>query len=336
MNNGSLPSPDRILKMAWGFAPVLVMEAACKNGIFDVLRDGPRGLQGLAEATGSSERGVRAVADALVGFGLLENPDGLYRLTPESEAFLTSGSPASFAPMLGHFTRQLIPAWLHLPEAMRTGCPAAAVNREGPGSAFFSEFVESIYPLSHPAARRLGEHLGVPSAVARVSVLDLGAGSGVWGIALAQQSHHVHVTAVDWPRVLEVTARVAARWGVADRVTPSGGDLLQADLGGNHDIATIGHILHSEGEERSRALLRRAAAALRPGGTIAVQEFLLDEDRQGPPESLVFGVNMLVNTDAGRTFTFGEIASWLSAAGFINARLLDVPGPAPLVLANRA
>jgi precorrin-6B methylase 2 len=335
MTNGSLPTPDRILQMAWGFAPLLILEAACSNGIFDTLRDGPRGLDGLVAATGASERGVRAIANALVGLGFLTNTDGLYRLTPESETYLTSGNQASFAPFLKHFTRQLLPGWLELSEVVRTGNPAAAVNREGPGSAFSSEFVDSIFPLSYPAARRLGEHLGIPSAVARVSVLDLGAGSGVWGIALAQQSRHVHVRAVDWPRVLEVTARVAARCGVGDRLEGVGGDLLQADLGTDHNVATIGHILHSEGEERSRALLRRVFAALHPGGTIAVQEFLLDESRQGPPAALIFGVNMVVNTDAGNTFTFGDIAAWLSAAGFINARQLEVPGPAPLILANK-
>ncbi|KAB2669666.1 MAG: methyltransferase [Verrucomicrobia bacterium] len=335
MTNGSLPAPDRILEMLWGFAPLLIVEAAASNGIFDVLRDGPRGLDGLVEATGSSTRGVQAIADALVGLGFLSNTDGLYRLMPESEAFLTSGTPTSFAPMLRHFTRQLIPGWLQLSDVVREGKPATSVNREGPGSAFFSEFVDSIFPLSYPAARRLGEHLGVPSAVARVSVLDLGAGSGVWGIALAQQSRHVHVRAVDWDRVLEVTARVAARCGVGDRVEGVGGDLLAADFGTEHNIATIGHILHSEGEERSRALLRRVFGALHAGGTVAIQEFLLDETRQGPPAALIFGVNMLVNSDAGRTFAFDEIASWLSAAGFINARLLEVPGPAPLILATK-
>jgi methylase of polypeptide subunit release factors len=83
-------------------------------------------------------------------------------------------------------------------------------------------------------------------------VLDLGAGSGVWGIALAQQSPHVVVRAVDWPRVLKVTKAFAQRHGIGERLTTAPGDLLKADFGTDHQVATIGHILHSEGRRLPR------------------------------------------------------------------------------------
>ena len=54
-----------------------------------------------------------------------------------------------------------------------------------------------------------------------------------------------------------------------------------------------------------------------------------------PPSALIFAVNMLVNTEAGDTFSFNEIREWLQAAGFRDARLVDVPGFSPLVLATR-
>jgi len=44
---------------------------------------------------------------------------------------------------------------------------------------------------------------------------------------------------------------------------------------------------------------------------------------------------MLVNTDEGDTFSFEEISTWLKEAGFTDARLLDAPGPSPLVLATK-
>ena len=75
----------------------------------------------------------------------------------------------------------------------------------------------------------------------------------------------------------------------------------EADFGDGHQVATLGQILHSEGVERSRALLRRTHAALAPGGTLAIAEFLVDADRRGPMSALIFAVNMLVNTEAGDT-----------------------------------
>ena len=168
-----------------------------------------------------------------------------------------------------------------------------------------------------------------------MSVLDIGAGSGVWGIALAKQSPRVRIHAVDWPEVLKVTRRVAAKHGVAKRLTTASGDFFEADFGKGHRVATIGHILHSEGRERSRRLLKKVFDALAPGGTVAIQEFMVDEDRSGPPNSLFFAVNMLVNTEAGDAFTFGEMSQWLRQAGFKNRRLLGVPSVSPLILADK-
>jgi len=168
-----------------------------------------------------------------------------------------------------------------------------------------------------------------------VRVLDLAAGSGVWGIAMAQGAEKVSVTAVDWPEVIPVTQKTVGRFGLAERFSFIAGDLLEVDFGRDHTIATLGHILHSEGEERSRKLLKKTYDALAPGGTIAIAEFLVNADRTGPVNGLIFAVNMLVNTDTGNTYSLEEISSWLEEAGFTNVRTLEAPGPSPLVLATK-
>ena len=113
------------------------------------------------------------------------------------------------------------------------------------------------------------------------------------------------------------------------------GDLLEADLGSGYQVAVLGQILHSEGEQRSRELLGKVAASLSPGGTIAIAEIVPDEERTGPAHALIFAVNMLVHTEKGDTFTYGEISDWLEAAGFADIRQLEAPGPSPLILAQR-
>jgi SAM-dependent methyltransferase len=136
--------------------------------------------------------------------------------------------------------------------------------------------------------------------------------------------------------MIPTTKRITAKFGVGDRFKFIEGDLLEADFGTGYDIATLGHILHSEGEERSRALLKKTFGALKPGGTIAIAEWLVNDERTEPLPSLIFAVNMLVNTERGDTFSFNEIKRWLEQAGFKNARLVEVPGPSPLVLATKA
>ena len=266
---------------------------------------------------------------------MLARNNGHYRLTPESTAFLVSTNPGFHGAFFRHISAQLVPKWLALDNIVRTGRPATTVNSEKRGAEFFAEFVESIFPLSYAAAKTLGEHLRIPKAKKPVSVLDLAAGSGVWGIALAEQSPRVHVSAVDWPPVLAVTEKIARRHEVGGRLTKIPGDLLKVRFGKNHQVATLGHILHSEGRDRSRRLLKKTFEALAPGGTIAIMEFLLDDDRTGPPVGLLFAVNMLVNTEAGDTFSFKEISGWLREAGFVKPRLLKVPAVSPLVLATK-
>ena len=124
--------------------------------------------------------------------------------------------------------------------------------------------------------------------------------------------------------------------GVADRFRFVAGDLLEANFGSGHAIATAGHILHSEGEARSRALLEKTFDALAPGGTLAIAEILVDANRTAPLPALIFAVNMLVNSDQGDTFSFEEIAGWLLDAGFARVRTVDALGLAPrLILATK-
>jgi SAM-dependent methyltransferase len=324
------------MQFAWGYVPPLVLEAAIRHRVFDVLDDGPKTTDEVAAATGASIRGLKAIMNTLVGMDFLtKDPQGQYALTPESAAFLVSTKPGFQGGLLRHTSGQLIPKWLHLNDIVGTGKPLEAVNQEDTGSDFFLKFVTDIFPMSYPSAQVLAKHLALDGANEPVSVLDLAAGSGVWSIALAQSSKHVSVTAVDWAEVLPVTQKTVERFGLADRYQLIVGDLLAADFGRNHTVATLGHILHSEGESRSRTLLRKTFDALAPGGTIAIAEFLVNEERTGPLNALFFAVNMLVNTENGDTYSFGEISTWLAEAGFVNARTLDAPGPSPLILATK-
>ena len=327
-------TPERIMQFAWGYVPPLVLEAAIRHRVFDVLDGGAKNVHEVSAATGASERGLSAIMNALVGLNFLaKDAQGSYSLTPESAAFLVSTKPGFQGGLIRHCSEHLIPKWLNLNQIVETGKPVVAVNQEDGGSDFFQKFVVDIFPMSYPAAQALAGHLAASGGVGRV--LDLAAGSGVWGIALAQSSEQVRVTSVDWPEVLPVTRKTVARFGLADRFSFVEGDLMQADFGSNHNLATLGHILHSEGEQRSRALLAKTFAALAPGGTIAIAEFLVNPDRTGPVNGLFFAVNMLVNTENGGTYSFEEISSWLAEAGFVNARTLDAPGPSPLILATK-
>lgn len=330
-------TPERLMQFTFGFAPPLIIEAAIRHSVFDALDEGARTIGTLCAETQTSARGLRAILNALVGLELLEKDDaGRYGLTPESAQFLVRGKPTYHGAFFLLTSASMLAAWGKLQDIVRSGRPERHINQEQDGVPFFLQFVEDIFPIHYPAAQRVGELLSISQTAAPLSVLDLAAGSGVWSIALAQQSPLVCVTAVDWPGVMPITRKVATRLGVADRFRFVEGDLLRADFGSGHAIATAGHILHSEGEERSRLLLKKTFEALAPSGTIVIAEILGDADRTAPLSALMFGVNMLVNSEHGDTFSLDEIGGWLRESGFEQIRTVDAPGLAPkLILATK-
>jgi SAM-dependent methyltransferase len=329
-------TPERLQQLGSAYGPPLIIAAAVNNKVFDSLENGPKTVEQVSKATGASRRGLRAIMNALIGLKLLrKDRQNKYSLTSESAAFLVSNKPGSLAAMFGTIVPQLAAKWLPLTEIARNGQPIKSVNDETEGTEFFSQLVETIIPMSYPAAQKLGDHLKFAKAKSEVRVLDLGAGSGIWGIALTQKSPQVRVTALDWPGMIPTTKRITEKFGARDRFNFIKGDLLEANFGSGYDVVTLGHILHSEGEERSRQLLKKTFRALKSGGTIAIAEWLVNDKRTEPVHSLMFAVQMLVNTDEGDTFSFNEIKSWLEDAGFKKVRKLNTPGPSPLILATK-
>jgi len=328
--------PDRIMEMVWGYAPPMILATAVHNKVFDLLDAGPKTVEELAQASGNSVRGLRSLMNALVGFNFLaKNSDGRYSLTPESAAFLVSSKPGFLGKFVEFSGLKMIQTWLPLPEVVKTGKPSTAVNQQTTGDSFFQELVEPIFAMSYPATQLAGRALGLADVKNPIRQLDIGTGSGVWGIGLAQQSPQISVTAQDWPGVLDVTRRMTARFGLADRFSYLPGDFQEVDFGTGFHLVTIGHILHSEGVDRSRKLLKKAAAAMAPKGTIVISEFLVNQERTGPPMGLIFAVNMLAHTENGDTFSFEEISGWLKEAGLVNPRKLETGGPVGLVLADK-
>jgi precorrin-6B methylase 2 len=329
-------TPERITQMAWGFAPPLMLQAGVDNQIFDFLNAGPKTIEQIASGTKTSKRGTRALVEGLAGLGLLIRTDDTFSLSPDTAAFLVSTKPGFLGGVLGHLTGQLLQTWSKLSKAVRTGKPVTAVNQQKSGAKFFRKFVEDLFNLNYAGAAALAENLAPAlSSNGAVKILDIAAGSGVWGIAMAQKIPQSHITAVDWEKVTPITQKIAERHNLADRLTTIDGDLQKADFGKGYNVALLGHILHSEGEVRSRKLLKKVFKSLAPGGTIAIAEFVPDEGRAGPAYPLIFAINMLVHTDVGDTYTFSQMTGWLKEVGFENIRQIPVPGPSPILVAAK-
>jgi SAM-dependent methyltransferase len=137
------------------------------------------------------------------------------------------------------------------------------------------------------------------------------------------------VTVLDLPETLEIGAQALADAGVATVA----GDAGRALPDGPWDVVYLGNVVHLFGPDDAAALLRRAGAALAPGGVLAVQEMLGDLSPQGPG----FGVMMLLSTPAGDAYPEADHRAWMAAAGCPVERVVPIAdGWHHLLLGRRA
>ena len=328
-------TPQPIIEAAFAFGRTQVLVSAVELDIFSHIDNGQHTVGELARVTQTNERGLRMLLNALTAQGYLSKRDRRYQLSEMAKTFLSKKSPA----YLGGWTRhmmQIQPAWNKLTEVVRTGRPATTVEGQQDQGEFFSQFVHTLYALGQPTAEAMARKVLADLQHGReIRVLDVGAGSGVWGFALAKLNPKVRVTVADWPKVIEsVTRKFAKRDGITERVTYLPGDFHQTDFGENqYDVVTAGHICHGEGPTRTRELFARIRRALKPQGAIVVADFLPDEQRAQAEFPLMFAINMLVHTEEGDTFTWSEYQQWLQEAGFGEVSRLEAPGQATLITA---
>ncbi|MGH9376993.1 MAG: methyltransferase [Terriglobia bacterium] len=327
--NQQEPGLDTIAQMNFSMAGTRVLATAVQLGIFSAVDAGNVTAPQVAKAVSASERGTQMLLDALTAFGLVTKQADRYSLPAASAQYLVKKSPDYMGFMLEK--DYLWDSWGRLTEVVRSGRPARAVEQQQPAEEFFPVLVRSLHVMNREPARRMAAALGVNGKA--MQVLDVACGSGVWSIAVAEENPKAKITAQDFPVVLETTRRYARQHGVEKQYDYLAGDLNRADFGeGRFDLAVIGNICHSEGAESSRNLFARVFRALRPGGRIAVIETIPNEERTGPVFPLIFALNMLVNTEEGGTFTFGEYTQWLEEAGFARVETVEIGLHSPLIV----
>jgi hypothetical protein len=81
-------------------------------------------------------------------------------------------------------------------------------------------------------------------------------------------------------------------------------------------------------------MFRKFRKAIKPGGTLVVNDFVLNDDRTGNPFAMIFASQMLVVTKNGFTYTQSDYRNWLGEAGFKSVDIVATPGPSTLVFAS--
>jgi SAM-dependent methyltransferase len=300
---------------------VTVLKAAMELDVFTTISKGHVTLEEIATVLQCSMRGMRVLLDALCPLGLLHRENGTYTLTPTAETYLVEGVPT--------YCGAIYLTWFQgrerFADCVRTGKPAIDLTIPEAEDLWVSYTAPYLilWPELAETARTRWEAVGVNAeTLPGAHILDVACGSGVKSFVLAQADVNARVTAVDSPKVLEVTANIADAMGVATQVIYQSGDVLTMDLGTEQfDIVLLGNILHYFPPSQMQALLCKTHQALKPGGLVVIDDGVLDEER-GPAEDVLLAAVEMVNSAPYAEFhTFSEYKGALESAGFTQVAL---------------
>lgn len=320
------PSPALFFDAVNGYQRTEALRAAVELDLFTAVAAGSQTAAALAASCGAAERGVRILADYLVIAGFLQKAGDRYALTPDSATFLDRRSPAYLGGAVEFLlSPTLRDCFARLPAAVRKGgTVASAEGTVSPDNPVWVPFARAMGAVMRQPAELLAGLLdGEPGRPLRV--LDVAAGHGLFGLAVARRHPGTTVTALDWPAVLAVAAENAAREGLADRHRLLPGDAFTLDWGGPYDVVLLTNFLHHFDLPACERLAGKAFAALAPGGRAVTLEFVPEPDRVTPPATAGFALTMLATTAGGDAYTFAEYERVFAAAGFARSEFHPLP-----------
>lgn len=312
-----------IMDLARSFQKPEVLMAAHKLGVFDALgRERLFGTE-VAERIDASDRGTVILLDALVGMGLLLKDEGQYRNTPAGRDNLCRGGSDPIGHALDHGLG-LMETWRKLPESVKSG------RTNKPPEESFSEnrsknaiFIGAMAEIGRPNGKIIAENVDLSG---RKLLLDAGGGPGAFSEEILRKNPGMRAVVADLPITLEAARPHIEKGGFADRIELRPADLYHdpdVDLGSGYDVALISNVLHMEGVEPNRELVKKVHAALVPGALLMIHETIIDDDRTTPVDRALFAINMLVNTERGNSYSFSEMKGWLGEAGFVDVVFVD-------------
>jgi SAM-dependent methyltransferase len=291
---------------------LVVLGSALKAGIFQAL-DKEKDIASLKQELHADERALYIMLEALCATGYANRKHDRYVLSDKARPLFLERGDEYVGGFLPHFM-DILKAWLMLPDIIKGKKP----EREKRDVAAFM----------HAMASRAEENVEetVKSCLKRKkdakNVLDLGGGPGNYARAFVNRG--MNVVIYDMPDVIEYVSSEFKLKEIKHLTLKSGdftGNELEKEFEKeSFDIIFMGNICHIYSAEENRLLIKRVRKLLKPGGMIAIEDFV----RGRSPMAEMFAVNMLANTEGGNTYTEAQYREWLEGAGFSKIEVIDL------------
>jgi precorrin-6B methylase 2 len=294
-------------------APVAAMTAAEQLGIYRTLAETPKTIEELALACGAPVDTLARLCEFLRALGQLAELEGRWQLRAPFAGAYGHGQRLGVEVRLVHDTLSM---WAQLPQWIRSGEPAIAMDNDATGHAY-ADAVAYLGDSCDAAAAELARLLGGSDLVPEhAAILDVGAGSAVWSLAMCAAWPQAHTTALDRPRVLDVALARASAAGLSDRITAWIGDWREVSLPvDRYDLIVLANVCHLQTHEELGDVFTRLSPALTARGRIVIIDVAPERLSSADVGALRYDLALALRTDRGRIHDRVGYESALAVAG---------------------
>lgn len=305
-----------------------VATVADEVGTFRAIGNQAMTTEDLAVELGVDERALGVHMGALAACDLVEKRDGKWAATPAARTWLHPDAEGYWGGFLFRF-RETIPLHAQLLETLKTGKRPENTVAGGPEwerGTMSQEAAERIAHFMHAHSMAPARGAAAQSVFAdRTSLMDVGCGSGVYGIELARAHPRLQVTLLDLKEMCTEAQKFVEQAGMTGRVSTAPVNMFEQDWPTGHDAHFFANVFHDWSEETNRLLARKSFDALPSGGKIFLSEVLMDDDGTGPWHAASFSLLML-NGTLGKQYSLPEFRKILESAGFTDVQAARTGG----------
>jgi acetylserotonin N-methyltransferase len=312
-----------------------VVNVNVEVGTFKALSENALTANELATQLGVDARALVMHLAALCSMGLVEKRLGKWRATHLARTWLHPDG----AGFWGHFTRQIDfneTLRARLLESLRTGKRPGDVGQdsgditarpaEWERGSMSQEAAEGIATFMHAHSQAPALGAAAQDVFGELaSLMDVGCGSGVYGIEIARAHPKLKVVLMDLKEMATEAQKFIDRASMGRQVTTAGVNMFTEKWPRGHDGHFFSNVFHDWSDETCRLLAQKSFEALPGGGRIFLNEILMDDEYTGPFPAAAFSLLMLVGT-LGKQYTLAEFRDILGSAGFVDVQAVRTGG----------
>ena len=315
-SGGRFPAP---LLEGYAMVTTQALLVSAKVGLFDALADGPADAATLAARCGADTRATEKLLNLLVPMGYVEvAPERRYRLSGTARRWLTGERSIVDSILM----KELEWRWLSgLETFVRSGRQQDV--HEAMSTDDWRLYQRGMRANAGVIAPLVARRTPVPHGAR--DLLDIGGSHGYFSVAICRRHPGLRATVLDLPEAIDHARPLLEAEGMGDRVTMRAGDALTDDLGHEaYDVVFMASLVHHFDDAANRDLVRRTAAALRPGGVLVISDAVRLEPGQNDQVGAFFDLYFAMTSRAG-LWTYDEMADWQRAAGLAPRKPIRLP-----------